>query len=102
MFTKKWTNGPFLVCEDMEPTGWTEASPIVMTPFELKTHLLKESDLLEDGSPKRFMVWDNLAGRLTYFDSETGFGKVRMDEADGREGSFAGESRAWLPSRFCH
>ena len=44
-----------------------------MTPFELKTHLLKESDLLEDGSPKRFMVWDNLAGRLTYFDSETGF-----------------------------
>ena len=89
LFTKKWTNGPFLVCEDMEPTGWTEASPIVMTPFELKTHLLKESDLLEDGSPKRFMVWDNLAGRLTYFDSETGFweGEEWTKPTAGKEAS---------------
>ena len=28
LFTKKWTNGPFLVCEDMEPTGWTELRPL--------------------------------------------------------------------------
>ncbi|MDR1185356.1 MAG: molybdopterin-dependent oxidoreductase [Coriobacteriales bacterium] len=73
LFIKKWTNAPFLVCEDGEPSGWLEASPIVMAPFELKTRLLKESDLMEDGDPKRFMVWDTLGDRLTYFDAGTGF-----------------------------
>ncbi len=73
LFTKKWTNGPFLVVEDMEATGWQEFSPVVMTPFDLKTKLLKESDVVEGGNPKRFMIWDNLNNRLTYFDAETGF-----------------------------
>lgn len=73
LFVKKWTNAPFLVCEDMEATGWLELAPVVMTPFELKTHLLKESDIIEGGDPKRFMVWDTIGERLTYFDSGTGF-----------------------------
>lgn len=73
LFVKKWTNAPFLVVEDMEATGYTELSPVVMTPFELKTKLLKESDLIEGGNPKRYMVWDTLGEKLTYFDAETGF-----------------------------
>lgn len=73
LFVKKWTNGPFLVCEDMEASGWSEVSPVMATPFELKTKLLKESDLYEGGDPKRFMVWDQLNDRLTYFDAGTGF-----------------------------
>ncbi|MCI8367279.1 MAG: molybdopterin-dependent oxidoreductase, partial [Eggerthellaceae bacterium] len=73
LFCKKWTNGPFLVVEDMEATGWLEHAPVVATPFELKTRLLKESDVVEGGNPHRFMVWDNLNNKLTYFDSETGF-----------------------------
>lgn len=73
LFVKKWTNAPFLVCEDIDPSGWLEFSPVVFNPFELKTRLLKESDIKEGGSPQRFMVWDTIAGKLTYFDAETGF-----------------------------
>jgi anaerobic selenocysteine-containing dehydrogenase len=73
LFVKKWTNAPFLVCDDIEASGWAENSPIVMAPFELKTKLLKESDLIEGGNPKRFMVWDAIADKLTYFDAGTGF-----------------------------
>lgn len=73
LFVKKWTNAPFLVCEDIEPSGWATASPIMGTPFELKTRLLKESDIFEGGNPQRFMVWDTLSDKLTYFDSSTGF-----------------------------
>ncbi|MBB3170843.1 molybdopterin-containing oxidoreductase family protein [Parvibacter caecicola] len=73
LFTKKWTDGPFLVVEDLEPSGWTEISPCCGVPFEVKTKLLKESDLVEGGSPQRFMVWDNLNNKLTYFDASTSF-----------------------------
>ena len=47
---KKWTNAPFLVCEDMEPSGF----PTVRTDgsyWDVKTALLKESDIKEGGSP---------------------------------------------------
>jgi len=58
LYVKKWTNAPFLVCEDMEPSGF----PTVRTDgsyWEVKTHLLKESDLVEGGSPYKFLVYDN-------------------------------------------
>ena len=69
LFVKRWTNSPFLVCNDIEPTGYyieegRSASNIV-------TRLLKESDLKEDGSPMRYIVFDNLNNRFTYFDVET-------------------------------
>ncbi|MCD8316302.1 MAG: molybdopterin-dependent oxidoreductase [Eggerthellaceae bacterium] len=73
LFVKKWTNGPFLVCDDIEPSGWTEYTPAMGAPFDIKTKLLKESDLIEGGSTQRFMVWDNLTDSLTYFDASTGF-----------------------------
>jgi anaerobic selenocysteine-containing dehydrogenase len=71
LFVKKWSNGPFLVLEDKPASGWTEFyGP--GRPWELATKLLKESDIVEGGSPKRFMVWDTLAEKLTYFDAATG------------------------------
>ncbi len=74
LLVKRWTNAPFLYCEDIEPTGWTGVTGINDAAwFEVKTRLLKESDLVEGGDPKKFMVWDNINGRLTYFDAnETG------------------------------
>ncbi len=114
LFLKKWTDAPFIVCEEMEPTGWDEASPIMGTSFELKTHLLKESDIIEDGSPKRFMVIDNLRvaegatgnDALTYFDAETGFWEGETYDPDhAREGKEAvqehlipGQSQGWVPN----
>lgn len=71
LYVKKWTNAPFLVVEDMEPSGYDTVSTNG-DPFTLKTRLLKASDLDENGNPHHYMVWDALADRLTYFDSETG------------------------------
>jgi anaerobic selenocysteine-containing dehydrogenase len=71
LWVKRWTDLPFLVCEDIEPSGWT-----VMTqggPEECKTKLLKESDIIEDGKPQRFIVYDKLNSCFTYFDAETGY-----------------------------
>jgi anaerobic selenocysteine-containing dehydrogenase len=58
LYVKKWTNAPFLVCEDIEPSGF----PTVRTDgsyWDVKTLLLKESDLVEGGSPYKFLVYDN-------------------------------------------
>ncbi len=111
LFMKKWTNAPFIVCLDMEASGWTEMTPIMGAPFELKTNLLKESDIKKGGSPKRFMVVDRLrveAGKtgndiLTYFDTETGMweGQTWQKPTKGKEAQqknlMPGQSQGWVP-----
>ncbi len=69
LFVKRWTNAPFLVVEDMEPTGGWMVDDL--GGINMRTRLLKESDLVEGGSYKRFMVWDNVSGGLKYWDVET-------------------------------
>jgi anaerobic selenocysteine-containing dehydrogenase len=66
-YIKKWTNAPFLVVKDMEPTE----APLRhwMLP-SIRTRLLKESDLMEGGKSTRFMVWDELGDKLTWFDAD--------------------------------
>jgi anaerobic selenocysteine-containing dehydrogenase len=77
LFVKRWSNAPMLVVEDMEPSGgWILDGS---GGIRMKTKLLKESDLVEGGSYKRFMVWDKTkaaAGAtgndaLSYLDAET-------------------------------
>lgn len=72
LFVKKWTNAPFLYCADIDPDGG-EKYRFMSDTYQLKTRLLKESDVVEGGSRDRFMVWDGLNDRLTYYDSDTGF-----------------------------
>ncbi|OUO91454.1 hypothetical protein B5F40_03175 [Gordonibacter sp. An230] len=69
LLVKRWSNAPFLHVEELEPSGWIGVSGNVSPAFEVKTRLLKESDIKEGGDPKKFMVWDNLHDRLTYFDA---------------------------------
>ncbi len=69
-FVEKWTNGPFLYCSEIEPTGWTWDYDYY--PLEIRTRLLKESDLVEGGSVKKFLVWDEISGELRYFDADSG------------------------------
>ncbi len=79
LYVKRWTNGPFLYCADIEPSGFETKAPSNRM-FEVKTRLLKESDIKEGGSPKRFMIWDNLLeaqGKtgndcLTFYDVDMG------------------------------
>ncbi|MCD8317277.1 MAG: molybdopterin-dependent oxidoreductase [Eggerthellaceae bacterium] len=96
LYVKRWTNAPFLVVEDMEPSGGDV--PVLQkiawdVGWPMATRLLKECDLVEDGSPMRYMVWDELAGtdadhplhandpsgHLTYFDAETGLWEDEPD-----------------------
>lgn len=83
LYVKRWMNAPFLVSEDIEPSGGyiMEGGGGV----HVSTRLLKESDLKEGGSWTRYMVWDSLAGtddshplhtndssgHLTWFDAAT-------------------------------
>ena len=88
-FVKRWTNASFLVVEDMEPTGGryfelsspmagstagSPAPPADIAGTKLKTRLLKESDVVEGGSPRRFYAWNKLAndgaGGLVYWDTD--------------------------------
>jgi len=71
LFAKKWTNGPFLVCEGMEPSGHSDYL-FNNGRYDVKTTLLKEADMVEGGSLTRYMVWDNLNNRLTWFDCDSG------------------------------
>lgn len=48
--------------EDLDPSGFESFTNLGDT-YEMKTRLLKESDLKEGGDPHRFMVWDELAGK---------------------------------------
>ena len=87
LYVKRWTNAPFLYVADLEPSGFNAPTNFV-GEYEMKTRLLKESDIKEGGSPYRFMVWDELAGtdddhplhdndptgHLTYFDADPTIG----------------------------
>ena len=102
LYVKKWTNAPFLVVEDMEPSGYDTVSSNG-DPFTLTTRLLKESDLREDGNPKHYMVWDNLNNRLTYFDVDSGQweGENWSPATEGfvpRQKVTEGVSQGWCPN----
>ena len=77
IFVKKWTDAPFLVCEDMEPTPGPMGAKFQTGYFQTKTRLLKESDLVEGGSTSRMMCWDTINNRLTYYVHPQQHGKAR-------------------------
>ncbi|HIT51294.1 MAG TPA: molybdopterin-dependent oxidoreductase [Candidatus Aveggerthella excrementigallinarum] len=102
-FVKKWTDAPFLVCEDMEPTDGPIGTKFQAGTFVTKTRLLKESDLQEGGSQWRMMCWDTIENRLTYFDAQTMLweGETWTMPTKGREAQqenlFPGVAQGWVP-----
>ncbi len=82
-FVKRWTDASLLVVEDMEPTGgryYDLSIPLTIAPpdvtgTKLKTRLLKECDVKEGGSCRRFYAWNKNAnggkGGLVYWDTDT-------------------------------
>ncbi len=72
LFVKRWTNGVFLHCDDIDPTGyeWAVKYESGYYPINIKTQLLKESDLVEGGNPKKYAVWNSRKGEITFFDTE--------------------------------
>ena len=108
LFVKKWTDAPFLVVEDMEPSPGPMGAKFRAGFFQTMTRLLTESDLKPDGSPSKLMCWDTLANRLTYFDAETMLwegetwsmeqGMVRGKEAQ-QNNLFPGVAQGWVPDQ---
>ena len=102
-FVKKWTDAPFLVCEDMEPTDGPMGTKFQAGTFTTKTRLLKESDLQEGGSQFRMMCWDTIENRLTYFDAQTMLWEgetwtMPTKGAEARqENLFPGVAQGWVP-----
>ena len=72
-FLKRWSNATFLYAPDLEPSGFTFDNEFKGGEYilEISTRLLKESDIKEGGSPRRFLVWDQVSNGPIYFDSET-------------------------------
>ena len=78
MFVKKWTNAPFLYCEDIEPSGWTWAGwgdpegkqEMGGYPLNVRTRILKESDLVEGGDVRKMAYWDTKSNSLQFFDTK--------------------------------
>jgi anaerobic selenocysteine-containing dehydrogenase len=115
LMVKKWTNAPFLVCMDMEPSGpyslkfWSATRRVQREDgtyegmYEVKTHLLKESDLVEGGSKYRFMVWDSINNRLTYYDAQAGVweGQTFTPPTKGKQAQqehlYPGLEQGWVP-----
>lgn len=103
LFVKKWTNAPFLICEDMEPSMGPMGAKFQAGFFPTMTRILTESDLKADGSPFRCMCWDSIGNRLTYFDSQTGTweGQTYAPPIKGKEaqqeGLFPGVAQGWVP-----
>lgn len=106
-FVKKWTDAPFLVCEDMEPSEGPIGAKFQMGTFVTKTRLLKESDLVEGGSQWRMMCWDSVENRLTYYDAqscawegETWSMETAMRGSEARqENLFPGVAQGWVPDQ---
>ena len=74
-FIKRWTNGVMLVVDELEPSGFSWENKYEMPgayPLDIKTRLLKQSDIQEDGDPQKFMVWNQAQNKLTWFDAPSG------------------------------
>ncbi|MBQ6453284.1 MAG: molybdopterin-dependent oxidoreductase [Coriobacteriales bacterium] len=69
LFVKRWTNAPFLFVQDMEPSGWIGVKLNRSKKMPVSTRLLKQSDIMVGGDPKKFMVWDSISDSLKYFDA---------------------------------
>jgi sulfite dehydrogenase (quinone) subunit SoeA len=82
-FCTRWSNAPFLYCEDLglEDNPFFTGKYTKGGGLSVKTRLLRECDLVEGGSKSRFMVWDSLNGRLTYFDADESIGRWEGEEA---------------------
>ncbi|MBR2789747.1 MAG: molybdopterin-dependent oxidoreductase [Eggerthellaceae bacterium] len=89
LLVRRWSNAPFLICDEIEPTGWDGVKYNQSKFFPVRTRLLKESDLVEGGDVHKFMVWDELHDRLTWFNA---------DENSEGAGMWEGQTEHNLPT----
>jgi anaerobic selenocysteine-containing dehydrogenase len=110
LYMKRWSNAPFLVVEDMEPSGgWMVDNS---GPHDMKTRLLKECDVKEGGSYQKFYVHDANKAKegkegndaLSFFDAEVAQwdGEHITTDAAMTNGHYVKEGtpwEGWLPDK---
>ncbi|MDR2400232.1 MAG: molybdopterin-dependent oxidoreductase [Deferribacteraceae bacterium] len=75
-FITKWSNGTFLYSEEIEPSGWVwkykqgMQSENGIEPLNIRTRLVKESDIKTGGSPRKFAFYDGKSQKIMLFDAE--------------------------------
>lgn len=110
-FVSCWTNAPFLVCErypGMQPEHfmWTD----YQIPVQIRTKLLRESDVRAGGDPQKFMVWDTQKNGVNGSEDLCGspalFGTYSVTLADGSRVSvkpvlqmYADRAREYSPEK---
>jgi anaerobic selenocysteine-containing dehydrogenase len=75
MFIKRWTNGPFLVVDDLNPEPFKWINKYEMPgayALTIKTRLLKHSDMVKGGDPNKFAVWNKKQSKITFWDAPSG------------------------------
>ena len=73
-WVKRWTDLAFLVLPESEKATRAWANANMRDTEDIgynRTKLLKESDLIEGGSPSKLMVWDKIGNRLSWYDRDT-------------------------------
>ena len=90
-FLKRWSNSPFIVVPDMDPTGYEEHVQNGGYPYAYQTRLLTEADIdptmvdweIEgDGDPQRYLVFDQLNNRWTYWQAHPEVGGAHWEGED--------------------
>ncbi|WP_276916143.1 molybdopterin-containing oxidoreductase family protein [Parvibacter caecicola] len=87
-FVKRWSNAPFIVVPDMAPTGYEEHVQNGGYPWAYQTRLLTEADIdpamvdwevVGDGDPQRYLVFDQLNNRWTYWQAHPAVGEAHWE-----------------------
>nr|MCR5582102.1 molybdopterin dinucleotide-binding protein [Eggerthellaceae bacterium] len=108
LYMKRWSNAPFIVVDDMEPSGGIMYDNT--GACDMKTTLLKECDLVEGGSYQKFYVHDATKAKegktgmdaLSFFDVEVTQWEGEHKTADdcyknGRKVKVGTPWEGWLP-----
>ncbi|MDR0453767.1 MAG: molybdopterin-dependent oxidoreductase [Deferribacteraceae bacterium] len=73
-FITKWSNAAFLYSDAIAPSGFTWSyrqgmmSDSGIEPLDIKTRIVKESDMVKGGSSQKYAFYDTVSKKILFFD----------------------------------
>jgi len=94
-FITEWSNSSFLYSDEIEPSGfvWRYRQGMLsedgIEPLDIRTKLVKESDIIKNGSTRKFAYYDKKTKKISFFDAEkASWGKAFKNVDPALEGVF--------------